>query len=53
MLVPRYFFSNILSTKIDYSSLKISENKVVNNGETDLTNATHDLYTLLATISQE
>ena len=39
--------------KYSYSSLKIFENKVVNKGKTELTNATHDLYTLLTAIFQE
>ena len=46
-------FSNILSTKIDYSSQKTFENKVITFGENELTNVNHDLNTLLTTIFQE
>ena len=41
------------SHKYSYSSLKMFQNKVVKKGKTDLTNATHDLYTLFTTIFQE
>ena len=33
--------------------MKIFENKVVKKGKIELTNATHDLYTLLTAIFQE
>ena len=39
--------------KYFYSSLNVFENKVVNKGKTDLTNATHNLYALLTAIFQE
>ena len=55
--------SNIFSTKMDYSSRDIFENKVVVKfrnkvpkiafGKTELTNATHGPYILLTTIFQE
>ena len=35
------------------SSLKIFENKVVNKEKTELTNATHGLYTSMTAIFQE
>ena len=47
-LVPRFFI-----LRYSYSSLELFENKVVNKGKTELTNATHDLYTLLTAIFQE
>ena len=47
-LVSRYFI-----LKYSHSSLNILENKVVNKGKFELTNAIYDLYTLLTVIFQE
>ena len=41
-------FSNIITLLWTFF-----ENKVVNKGKTELTNATHDLYTLFTAIFQE
>ena len=48
-----FLFQDLYLYLYSYSSLKIFENKVVNKGKTELTDATHDLYTLLTAIFQE
>ena len=58
MLLKRVTENQISSSKIFHSKIFLLfsekfENKVLNNGKTELTNATHDLYTSWATIFQE
>ena len=49
----KFLVSRSFIIKYSYSFMKIFENKVVNKGKTKLTNATHDLYTLLTVIFQK
>ena len=53
LLKTKFLVPSSFILKYSYSSLKVFENKVVNKGKTELTNATHDLYTLLYAIFQE
>ena len=53
LLKTKFLVPSSFILQYSYSSLKIFENKVVNMGETELTNASHDLYTLLTAIFQE
>ena len=53
LLKTKFLVLRSFILKYSYSSLKMFENKVVNKEKTELTNATHDLYTLLNATSQE
>ena len=58
MLLKRVTENQISSSKIFHSKIFLLfsekfENKVLTKGKTELTNATHDLYTSLTTIFQK